>query len=73
MKASRLYLSKGHRTCEKFSRGRAPEESEHSSIELHVTYLVNEHRLGGQRSQVEPQQGTVSAVRNNEGNTLKLY
>ena len=44
-----------------------------SSIELHVTYFVSEHRLGGQRSQVEPQQGTIPAVRNNEGNTLKPY
>ena len=48
-------------------------KNQNSSIELHVTYLVNEHRLGGQRSQVEPQQGTIPAVRNNEGNTLKPY
>ena len=27
------------------------------------TYLVSEHRLEGQRSQVEPPQGTISAPR----------
>ena len=47
--------------CEKFGLG---TKNQDLSIELITcTYLVSERRLGGQRSRVEPQQGTIPVMR----------